>query len=457
VTRRPDETLPGTLETVPQEQDAGTHVVGLVLVYAAPGEEGRAGRPMLRPISVVRDPVMIGRSPTADVSLDDHRLSREHVTVHFDGERWHVTDMKSRNGVFVDGVRIEDTRTFDNPCTLRIGSSVFVFTRNLKPLLGASVADQKGTVVGPRLGQVWSAIEVAARSGDTLSIIGASGVGKELAARVFHDAGPRLAGPLVAINCATIPTGLAERMLFGARRGAYSGADADVDGYVQSADGGTLFLDEIAELDPTIQAKLLRVIETREVLPLGANKPRRVSFGLVSATHHSLRDAVATQRLREDLFYRIGRPEVVMPLLRDRPEEIPWLLASAVHGVSSSLAMHVLFVEACLLRPWPGNVRELLAEARRSAHGALAAGSSTVEERFLDPHAGRPVRMIASSAESTPSATAVLANETEVETALREANGNVTAAARRLGLHRNQLRRWLARRALAASSPDLPE
>ncbi len=453
-TRRPDDTLPGTLDDVPREQDTGLPVAGLVLVYAAPSEERRAGQPALRPVSVVRDPVLIGRGPSADVPLDDHRLSREHATVRFDGESWHVTDLKSRNGVFVDGARIEGARTFEDPHTLRLGSSVFVFTRNLGPLLGASVVAQRGAVVGPRLARVWTEIEVAARSGDTLSIIGASGVGKELAARVFHDAGPRPSGPLVAINCATIPAGLAERMLFGARRGAYSGADTDADGYLQSADGGTLFLDEIAELDPAIQAKLLRVLETREVLPLGATKPRRVSFGLVTATHHSLRDAVAKQRLREDLFYRIGRPEVAMPLLRHRPEEIPWMLASAVHDVSPSLAMHVSFIEACLLRPWPGNVRELLAEARRAAHGALAASSPTVDERFLDAHAGRPVKTVESSSEGSVGAAPALANDAEVEAALREAGGNVTAAARRLGVHRNQLRRWLARRANTSLGTD---
>jgi transcriptional regulator with PAS, ATPase and Fis domain len=261
---------------------------------------------------------------------------------------------------------------------------------------------------------------------------------------------------LVAINCATIPAALAERMLFGARRGAYSGADSDADGYVQSADGGTLFLDEIADLDPTIQAKLLRVIETREVLPLGATKPRRISFGLVTATHRSLREAVAKQRLREDLFYRIGRPEVTLPLLHERPEEIPWLLAETARGVRSDLALHAQFVEACLLRPWPGNVRELIAEARRSAHEAVAAGATLVEERFLDAHAGRPVDARADP-DGIAAAGAPLSNDAEIEAALRDEGGNVTAAARRLGVHRNQLRRWIARRANASLGSDSGE
>ena len=123
-------------------------------------------------------------------------------------------------------------------------------------------------MIGPELARVHAEIRRHAAS-DTLLIHGESGSGKELAARLYHDAGPRAAGPFVAINCAEIPEGVAERLLFGSKKGAFSGA-VDATGHFQSAHGGTLFLDEIADLDPAVQAKLLRVIETREVVPVGA-------------------------------------------------------------------------------------------------------------------------------------------------------------------------------------------
>ena len=130
---------------------------------------------------------------------------------------------------------------------------------------------------------------------------------------------------------------------------------------MQEADGGTLFLDEIAELDPAVQAKLLRVLESKEVLPLGAARPRKVELQVCSATNKDLRALVGAGTLREDLYFRVGRPAVALPALRNRAEEIAPLIAAELGKLSPSLIAHVSLVEQCLLRPWPGNVRELLA------------------------------------------------------------------------------------------------
>src|SRR6185436_2830275 len=190
-----------------------------------------------------------------------------------------------------------------------------------------------------------------------------------------------------AVNCAAIPHTIAERLLFGARRGAYSGAEADAIGYVQEADGGTLFLDEIAELDAQVQAKLLRVLESREVLSLGASRPRKVDFALCSAASKDLRALVGSGGLREDLYFRIGRPAVMLPALRHRPEEIPALIARELARCSPALTAHVALVEQCLLRPWPGNVRELVAEIRVAAQAAAKDGNR-VTAHHLAPSAG---------------------------------------------------------------------
>jgi transcriptional regulator with PAS, ATPase and Fis domain len=252
------------------------------------------------------------------------------------------------------------------PTVLRAGASLFLFCADVRRFAGRRVEVEGGIVVGPTLRAIRDQIGQAARAGLVLHMTGETGAGKEVAARWFHEASARARGPFVAVNCAAVPAALAERLLFGARRGAYSGADADADGYVQAADTGTLFLDEVGELEPSTQAKLLRVLETREVLPLGASKARRVQLGLVSATHADLRAAVADGRFRADLYFRIGRPAVALPALRDRREEIPWLLAQALAGEKTEGADASL-VETALLRSWPGNARELLVETRSAA------------------------------------------------------------------------------------------
>lgn len=299
-------------------------------------------------------------------------------------------------------------------------------------------------------------IDRVAQSDVTVAIFGESGTGKELVARAIHQRGPRAGGPFVAINCAAIPEGLAERLLFGARRGAYSGATHDTEGYVQAAHGGTLFLDEVAELDAAVQAKLLRTIDTRQVLELGAVAPRPVQIRICAATH-DLRARVAQGRFRDDLYYRIGRPEVRLPPLRERTEEIPWLLtqcAKAVGAVGGEAppTIHHSMIIACAMRRWPGNLREFVGEARRAVTRALDEGRRTVEAKDLDPLAGIGLgpetpephtRQTGSDVRPGPSRVSPAPPEDEIAEALRLERGNVSRAASRLGVHRNRIRRWL--------------
>jgi transcriptional regulator with PAS, ATPase and Fis domain len=257
--------------------------------------------------------------------------------------------------------------------------------------------------------------------------------------------GERSNAPFIAVNCAAIPEGLAERLLFGAKRGAYSGANADAQGYVMAAHQGTLFLDEIAELDPLVQAKLPRVLEAREVLPLGESKPRPVQLRVCAATHENLREAVSAGRFRQDLYFRLGRPEVIVPPLRERIDELPWLIQAELARTRPDRSASVSFVEACALRAWPGNVRELLREVRLAAHARLEPGSSQLLAEHLAPDAGKLIEPSAAPAASAAKSLGGL-DDARIEAALAEHQGNVTRAAKALGLHRNQLRRWLAKR-----------
>jgi len=472
---RPTETADDSLrEDLRGERAAAPPTPGVALVSSG-------GRPMLEGIPLQGGALEIGREgPVAEV-IDDGRMSRRHARISFDGRAWTVRDLGSRNGTAVDGEELRGERSGEGLRVVRAGSSLFLLARDLNPLrAGVRVVD--GTIMGPTLARAWQAIARAARFGGTLHLRGESGSGKELAARAFHALGQRSAGPFVAVNCATIPAGVAERLLFGTRKGAYSGADADAEGYVQSAHGGTLFLDEIAELDPAVQAKLLRVLETREVMPLGASRPRAVDLAICSATHKDLRAEVSAGRLREDLYFRVARPEVALPPLRARPEDIPWLIEREVRRVEAAagggaaggaggaaageLLPRALLVEACLLRPWPGNVRELVAEIRTAAQEAISAGGTWVEVEHLSPSAGigfapqeeaAPAEGGPASARGGPAsarggqASAPAAPDREaVEQALRRERGNISRAARALGLHRTQLRRLLAKLGIEA-------
>lgn len=417
---------------------------GLVLVFAA-------RKPAAVPISLAGGEVELGRDHPAFAAHPDPRLSRRHAQIRFDGQ-FHVTDLGSRNGTSVDGELLPSGTSRVVAHAIRAGDSLLVPVPDLGPFeqLGVRIAGAR--VEGPMLQEVLRAAAQAARLGSTLHITGESGAGKEGVARAFHRAGPAPDGPFVAVNCATIPEGLAERLLFGAKRGAYSGADADADGYAQAAHGGTLFLDEVAELAPAVQTKLLRLLETSEVVPLGASKPRKIELRFCSATHRDLRAQVAASKLREDLYFRIAVPRVAAPPLRDRPEEIPWLVHAEIAKLAG-LALHVSFVEACLLRIWPGNVRELLAEARSAAQAAVFAASTRVEAQHLSTSAGTAFARADASPESRGAEPPRAQREqpptrAQLASVLRRVEGNVSAAARELGVHRTQLRRWIDRHGL---------
>jgi transcriptional regulator with GAF, ATPase, and Fis domain len=231
-------------------------------------------------------------------------------------------------------------------------------------------------------------VERAAAGSEHLRITGESGTGKERLARAYHAAGPQAQGPFVAVNCAAIPESLAERLLFGATRGTYTGADADAAGYIAAADGGTLFLDEVGELAPQVQAKLLRVLESHEVLALGASRPRRVRTRFCFATLASLRDPT---RFRPDLYFRIAQSTIEVPPLRERVEEIPWLVCWQLARLGNDVSPHPRFIERCLLRPWPGNVRELLAAVRRAFDVARTAGEAVLGATHLEEVMGGSV------------------------------------------------------------------
>ncbi|WP_164155614.1 sigma-54 interaction domain-containing protein [Sandarakinorhabdus rubra] len=277
-------------------------------------------------------------------------------------------------------------------------------------------------------------------------IEGATGTGKEGLARLVHDASPRRSGPFVAVNCAALPEAMVEATLFGHERGAFTGAHAAAPGLFRSANGGTLFLDEVAELPAAAQAKLLRVLQEREVLAVGATRPVPIDVRLVAAGNRDLAAEVAAGRFRADLYWRLA----VFPLrtlpLAERPADIlaiaaHWLLRRAEAGGLVPWLLPCARA-ALLAHDWPGNVRELGNVLDRAL---VLADSPAISARqlMIDPAPGRATPLRSAVEQALPGQ--VRAAEAEVIARALAASPNRRAAARRLGISERTLRYKLAR------------
>lgn len=444
-------------ESIVETSTVSEPVPGAVVIFSS-----RA--PQYRPVVLPRAGLLtLGREDMGGLPVPDEKVSRQHAEVTFSEGVFTVKDLGSRNGTFVEGVKLEGSTTARSGAVVRLAQTVLLLEADLRRWLAGHV---KGDdfIIGPTLQQTLDRAVVARSTDAHLLVRGESGAGKELVAHRFHEAGTRR-GPFVAVNCAAIPATVAERLLFGAVKGAYTEAKADADGYLSAADGGVLFLDEIAELDLAVQAKLLRAIESGEYLPLGAAVPRKVSLRVVAASHRDLRAAVAANTFRSDLFYRLSQFEVVLPALRERKEELPWLMRHALTGLPVEL--HATAVEAALLRPWPGNVRELLSETRKAAANAQGDGGNVLRAEHLPAQAGRLVsgavvepRVAAVStarSASPPVPDSAEPQKEAIVAALSASGNNVSAAAKTLNMHRTQLYRVMKRLGLFTADAEEPQ
>jgi DNA-binding NtrC family response regulator len=317
----------------------------------------------------------------------------------------------------------------------------------LRRELEAQAASRSPLIVGKSraIMDVVALIERVADSEATVLITGPSGSGKELVARSLHSASRRRDRPLVAVNAAAIPDSLLESELFGYVKGAFTDARTDKRGLFQEAEGGTLFLDEIGDLPLGLQAKLLRVLQEREVRPIGATRAAPVDVRVVAATHHDLRQAVREGRFRSDLFYRLAVIEIAVPTLRDRPEDILPLAEHFLRRVAARAGRPLKGFSAAAVQrlvsyAWPGNVRELENAVERAV--ALAR-DEWVSPDDLPPTLVPDTRidLFASSAERL-----MTLEELErgyVSHVLERCGGNKKRAAALLGISRRTIQRWL--------------
>ncbi len=379
--------------------------------------------------------VVVGTAEDADLVLTDPTVSRYHCELGLEHGRAIVRDLGSKNATLVDGVEVLAAPLVDG-AALTLGKTTLRFAREpgaLRPVL--STRNRFGVLVGRSLAMrsVFDVLERAAATDATVLLRGETGTGKDLAASSIHQESRRAEGPFVVVDLAAAPGSLLASELFGHERGAFTGADRERIGAFERASGGTVFLDEIGDLDLELQPHLLRVLESKTVQRVGGAARIPIDVRVIAATHRDLRADVNARRFRSDLYYRLAVIEVTLPPLRERPEDIPMLVAAIVADLEDSPAMvrDPAWVAALLRHPWPGNVRELRNHVERA--GSRQSASEIDASIPLKEARSRWVQLF---------------ENRYLEALLEAHHGNVSAAARAAGIDRVHFYRLLGRAGL---------
>ena len=384
---------------------------------------------------------IVGRDESCSARLSGIDLSRRHARIHRQEGQLMLTDLNSRNGTFINGLRATTAYLAVNDI-VRFGGRIGVVTEHVGPT--AEMA--QGLMAGPLMSSVLEPAMRAAPSDLPVILEGETGTGKEVVARAIHAWSGRI-GPFVAVNCAALPETLAEGELFGYRRGAFTGADRASPGFFRSAEGGTLLLDEVSDMPLGIQAKLLRVLEQGQVQPLGEAQPVAIDVRIVVATQEPLSHAVQQKKFRADLLARLNGLSVCLPPLRRRPGDVLPLLSRHL-GKSMPDRMPAYdasFAERLCIYDWPFNVREVVQLAKRIA--VLHSDQTCLRLEHLPSHMAGKATMILGETRRTiappveapscpPEFPALLA-------ALRASRGNVAQAAAMLGISRQRAYRLM--------------
>jgi len=366
-------------------------------------------------------PVLIGRDVTADVVIASHQVSRHHADITRVGDTLWIRDSGSLNGTHVNGERVV-RHPLQEGDVIRLGDRLGVIVRDESNERASTALTQiaQGLWAGPVLRAALASAQQVAQTDLPIVLQGATGTGKERAARAIHEWSGRT-GPFVALNCAAIPEHLAEAELFGYRKGAFTGAVNAAVGHLRAAHGGTLLLDEVSDLPLALQAKLLRVTEQNEVQPLGEARALPLDVRLVVASQRPLAVEVEAGRFRADLHARFNGITVTLPELSRRKREIPSLFVQLLSKQLGAAPppVEALLVERLLLHGWPGNVRELELLSRR------LVGLHGHERAFCVAH-------LAGTALEAAAAPELSRDERDVQallSGLRSSHGNLSQAA----------------------------
>ena len=417
------------------------------------------------------DVCSIGSAAGNDLQISDETVSGFHCEIRVAADRVHVVDLGSLNGTVVDGVHVNEA-FLRNGSLIRLGAAKLRFELlegNNRLLVSerAAFGGLHGSSVPARAS--FALMEKAAASDATVLLEGETGTGKGQAAEAIHRASARAKKPFVVVDCGAIPANLLESELFGHEKGAFTGAQTKRAGAFEETAGGTIFLDEIGELPLDLQPKLLRAIENRHVRALGTSVYRPVDVRIIAATNRDLRAEVNQNRFRADLFFRLSVVRIVMPPLRQRPEDLELLVRQLLQRLGASDAILARFcapdfVAGLSRSAWPGNVRELRNYLERCL--VFEEPMPLGEDGGAGPEIAVPPSLAASAAGAASAVDPDVAyaearrqaleafERAYVRELLNAHGGRVSAAARAAGIGRVYLYRLMRRHGVAAARGD---
>jgi DNA-binding NtrC family response regulator len=399
----------------------------------------------------------LGSGAGCDVPLSDPTISRRHLGVEPGPDGVMLRDLGSTNGSFVQGSRFNElTLGFGTEVT--IGKTVLKYVPNEEAIeLDPSDAENYGALIGrdPKMRRLFRLLDDVAPTDATVLIEGEASTGKELFAEEIHRHSPRKDGPFIVFDCGAVPDELIESALFGHVRGAFTGAVTDRRGAFEEADGGTLFLDEIDQLSMAVQPALLRALDKQSVRPVGGAAYARASVRVVAATNRNLRAEIAAKQFREDLYYRVAVVRMMVPPLRDRPEDIPLLVEHFVRQFRPDRPLTVgkADLERLQRHPFLGNARELRNVIERAC--ALSRGAALVIDDALEERPAGGAADALGLDLPFKEAKAKVVDSFErgyIDALLKRHEGNLSAAARAADIDRKHLRELLRKHGLRESS-----
>ncbi len=404
--------------------------------------------------SIDVDPLVLGRDAAAQIVLDDQEVSAFHCELRAVSEGILVKDLGSTNGTFLGAVRVREA-IVSAPIELLVGRSRVHLEPQAKRRVEVGFSDRFGPLVGssPRMRRVFGVLEKVAGTPLSVLIVGETGTGKELVAKAVHEASERNRGPFVVVDCGSIPPTLAESILFGHEKGAFTGANERRKGALAEADGGTLFLDELGELPPELQPKLLRALSEKQVKRVGGSSFEPIDVRVLAATRRDLGAEMNAGRFRSDLFFRIAQVRVELPPLRERLSDLQPLVEEVCRRVGRPEHVQTVlsWIEQRMAsHDWPGNVRELMNVASVAATLADEPGAIDDVLTLARDEAGVELPRTGSSNEDGAGSfgeekrSAIATFERDYFTGLaRRCKGNVSEMARQSGMERHHVRAYL--------------
>ena len=408
---------------------------------------GVAKTPDGKEIPIDVDPLVIGRDEGAQIRVSDPEVSAIHCELRAVNEGVLVKDLGSTNGTFVGALRIREA-VITTASEVLVGQTRIAIEPTGKQRVDVGYSDRFGDLVGtsPKMRRVFGVLEKVANTALSILILGETGTGKEVVAKSVHGASDRKNGPFVVLDCGSIPSSLAESILFGHEKGVFTGATERKKGALADAHGGTLFLDELGELPLDLQPKLLRALAERQVKRVGGNAFEPIDVRVLAATRRDLGVEMNAGRFRSDLFFRIAQVRVEMPALRERLGDLPLLVEEICKRVGKPEAAPVVegWIDQRLGNyDWPGNVRELVNVAQVAA--TLADTPEAIDDVLTlarDSVADQPQRPQTAFAEAKRGAIAGFESDYFAQLS-RVAKGNVSEMARQSGMERHHVRAYL--------------